>query len=179
LKTKDVLAQAISKGAASHDFFGTAYGQHEGKFDGFKLGDSNVQLDDTLLLIEPGAADTYEKANQPKPGPTPPGGADLVAPGPTQPGLVLPGATPPGPTAPVTVKAKSFHGNVTINATTAKMRLVQVAEEIIAALAADPNAEIKISVEIQADFPNGAPEQTKRAVSENAKTLGFNNAEWE
>jgi len=60
LKTKDVLAQAISKGAASRDFFGTAYGQHEGKFDGFKLGDANVQLDDTLLLIEPGAADAYE-----------------------------------------------------------------------------------------------------------------------
>ena len=27
--------------------------------------------------------------------------------------------------------------------------------------------------------PNGAQDQTKRAVSENAKTLGFNNAEWE
>ena len=59
------------------------------------------------------------------------------------------------------------------------MRLVQVAEEIIAALATDPNAEIKISVEIQANFPHGAQDQTKRAVSENARTLGFNNAEWE
>ena len=56
---------------------------------------------------------------------------------------------------------------------------MQVAEEIIAALASDPNAEIKISVEIQATFPNGAQDQTKRAVSENAKTLGFNNAEWD
>ena len=33
----------------SRDFLGTAYGQHEGIFDGFKLSDSNVQLDDTLL----------------------------------------------------------------------------------------------------------------------------------
>jgi len=179
LKTKDVLAQAISKGATSRDFFGTAYGQHEGKFDGFKLGDANVQLDETLLLIEPGAADIYDRANQSKPIPTPPGGSGHIPPGPTPPGPVLPGPTQPGPTPPVPAKAKSFHGNVTINATTAKMRLVQVAEEIIAALAADPNAEVKVSVEIQAIFPNGAQDQTKRAVSENAKTLGFNNAEWE
>jgi len=48
-----VLEQAIVKGAASRDFFGTAYGQHEGTFDGFKLGEANIQLDDTLLLIEP------------------------------------------------------------------------------------------------------------------------------
>jgi len=175
-----VLAQAISKGAASRDFFGTAYGQHEGKFDGFKLGDANVQLDDTLLLIEPNAADAYDKANQPKPIETPlGGGSGPIPPGPTPPGLVPPGVTPPGTTPPVPAKAKSFHGNVTINPTMAKMRLVQVAEEIIATLAADPNAEIKISVEIHATFPNGAQDQTKRAVSENAKTLGFNNAEWE
>ena len=47
-----MLAQAIVKGAGTTDFFGTAYGDHEGKFDGFKFGDANVQFDDTLLLIE-------------------------------------------------------------------------------------------------------------------------------
>ena len=59
------------------------------------------------------------------------------------------------------------------------MRLVQIAEEIIALLVADPNAEVTVRVEIQANFPNGAQDQTKRAVSENSKTLGINNAEWE
>ena len=61
----------------------------------------------------------------------------------------------------------------------AKMRMVQIAEEIIAVLAADPNADIKVRIEIQADFTNGAQDQTKRAVSENAKTLNFGTAEWE
>ena len=59
------------------------------------------------------------------------------------------------------------------------MRLVQIADEIIALLAEDPNAEVTVSLEIQAAFPAGAKDQTKRAVSENAKTLGFKNAEWE
>jgi hypothetical protein len=171
LKSRMVLEQAIVKGAGSRDFFGTAYGQHESIFDGFKLGDSNVQLDDTLLLIEPEAANAYESAHPPvtPPGPTPPG---PIPPGPTPPGPVPPGPTPiPRP--------HTFHGNVAINASTAKMRLVQVADEIIAVLAADPNADVKISVEIQVNFPNGATDQTKRAVTENARTLGFKNADWE
>jgi uncharacterized protein len=62
---------------------------------------------------------------------------------------------------------------------TAKMRLVQLAEEIINNLASDSQAQIKITVEINADFPNGATEQIKRSVSENAKSLGFKTSAWE
>lgn len=181
LKSRAVLEQAIIKGAGSRDFYGTAYGQHEGIFDGFKLGDSNVQLDDTLLLIQPEVAKAYEAAHPPvtPPGPTPPGpippGTPL--PGPVQPGQVPPGPNPPGTT--LTPRPHAFHGNVAINASTAKMRLVQVAEEIIAVLAADPNADVTVSVEIQVNFPNGVSDQTKRAVMENARTLGFKNADWE
>lgn len=171
LKDRNVLEQAITKGAGSRDFFGTAYGFHEGKFDGFKLGDSNVQLDDTLLLIEPGAAKAYEAAHPSAIHPIP------IQAGPTPPGTVQPEPTSPG--AALASKPRAFHGNVSINASTAKMRMVQVADEIITVLAADPNAEVTITVEIQANFPNGATDQTKRAVSENAKTLNFKNANWE
>ena len=181
LKDRGVIAQAIVKGAGTRDFFGTAYGKNGEKFEGFKLGNSNVQFDDTLLLIEPGVAAAYEAANQPAPppAPTPPGS---VPPGPTPPGTIPPGPTPPsptpaGPTPPS--KVKSFHGSAVVAPAAAKMRLVQIAEEIIATLAADPNAEVKVRIEIEAAFPNGAQDQTKRAVSENAKTLGFATAEWE
>jgi predicted AAA+ superfamily ATPase len=181
LKDRGVLAQAIVKGSATTDFFGTAYGEHEDKFDGFKFGDSNVQFDDTLLLIEPGAAKDYEAANQPAttPGPTNP---EPVQPGPTPPGPTPPCPIPPGPTPPrptPPAKVKSFHGSATVATAAAKMRLVQIAEEIIATLAADPNAEVKVRIEIEASFANGAADQTKRAVSENAKTLNFGTAEWE
>ncbi|MBZ1351211.1 DUF499 domain-containing protein [Alcaligenaceae bacterium LF4-65] len=180
LKSSQVLEQAIIKGAGSRDFFGTAYGQHEGKFDGFKFGDANVQLDDTLLLIEPTVAKAYEAANPPimPPGPTPPGPGPLPpGPGPTPTSPIPSGPTPSGPA--LTPKPRAFHGNVAIAATTAKMRLVQVAEEIIAVLAADPNADVKVTLEIQVNFPSGASDQTKRAITENAKTLNFKNADWE
>lgn len=179
LKSRSVLEQAIVKGSDSQDFFGTAYGYHEGKFDGFKLGDANVQLDDTLLLIEPEAARVYDAAHQHA---TPPGSVPH--------GTISPDSTPPGSTSHRTIppvssppglaqKPHAFHGNVNINASTAKMRMVQVAEEIIAVLAADPSAEVNITVEIQVNFPSGASDQTKRAITENAKTLGFKNADWE
>jgi hypothetical protein len=37
------------------------------------------------------------------------------------------------------------------------MRLVQLADEIIAVLSSDPNGTVKVTVEIAAEFPNGAP----------------------
>lgn len=38
---------------------------------------------------------------------------------------------------------------------------------------------VKLAVEISADFPDGASESMKRAVSENARSLGINKADWE
>jgi predicted AAA+ superfamily ATPase len=179
LRDRDVLAQAIIKGAATRDFFGTAYGQHEGKFDGFKFGDPNVQLDETLLLIDPEAALQYEAARRVS---APVQGlADVAQSGKPWP---APGArrTPspfPGPVPVGAPKAHTFIGSVDVNAATAKMRLVQVAEEIISVLASDPQATVTVSVEIAAEFPGGVSDQTKRAVSENASSLGFKNKTWE
>jgi hypothetical protein len=81
------------------------------------------------------------------------------------------GKTDPGPTPPA--KPKSFHGSIHIKPSAAKMNLVQVAEEIISILAGDPNANLEITLEINAEFPSGASDQIKRAVSENANALGF------
>ncbi len=180
LKNRSVLEQAIVKGAASRDFFGTAYGQHEGTFDGFKLGDSNVQLDDTLLLIEPDTAQQYEAAQiAPTTQVSAPGdGSPFATPGTAS--TTIAEKTPIIPSTPTGVpKAHTFIGTAEVNATTAKMRLVQIAEEIISVLAGDSLATVKVSVEITADFPDGVSDQIKRAVSENATSLGFKNKTWE
>ena len=87
---------------------------------------------------------------------------------------------PPGPTPPApTPKAKTFYGSAEVAPATAKVRLVQIAEEIIAVLTSDPNASVKVTLEISADFPAGAPDQVKRVVSENATALGFKTKNWE
>jgi uncharacterized protein len=66
-----------------------------------------------------------------------------------------------------------------VNATTAKMKLVSIAEEIIAVLTADPNATVQVTLEISAEFPSGASDQTRRTVSENSTALGFKSKSWE
>lgn len=185
LKGRDVLGQAIVKGAGTRDFFATAYAQTGEAFEGFKFGDANIQFDDTLLLIAPEAGQAYETALAAKAAtlPTP------TAPSVTQPGVPVPvqlgtgGALPAGtgttPAVTVQSKVRSFYGSAEVNAATAKMRLVQIAEEIIAVLASDPNAKVTVSVEINAEYPNGASDQIKRAVSENAGSLGLKTKTWE
>ncbi|NQV28473.1 MAG: hypothetical protein HQ518_29320 [Rhodopirellula sp.] len=59
------------------------------------------------------------------------------------------------------------------------MWLVQVADEIISLLDSDPNTTLNLTLDIQATFPNGASDQIKWAVNENANSLGFKNADWE
>ena len=82
-----------------------------------------------------------------------------------------------GPT--VIPKAKAFRGSVEVNATLAKSRLNAIAEEVISLLASDPNATVRITVEIDVEFPHGASDTVKRGVSENAKSLGFKSQDWE
>jgi len=184
LKNRGVLEQAIVKGSAGRDFFATAYGHQDGKFDGFKFGDANVQLDDTLLLIEPAAAAAYQASLTPTvvtPPDTTGGTGTVVQPGKTTDDkgstTGTTGVTPP--VGGTTAKAKNFIGTADVNASTAKMRLVQIADEIISLLVSDPQAAVKISVEISAEFPAGVSDQVKRAVSENATALGFKNKSWE
>jgi hypothetical protein len=158
----------------------------DGKFEGFALGGGSIVFDDTLLLIEPGAALAYQDANRPKPQSVgvEPAHIAPVGPGPDYP---APANTPAGglaeangkPPALAQTKAKSFFGAVEIPAATAKMKLVQIADEIVSALASDPNANIRVTVDISSEFADGASDGVKRAVSENARSLGLKTADWE
>ena len=139
------------------------------------MGSSNIVFDDTLLLIEPEAAKKYEEASRPAP--------VLVTTTPEQPGatstpVLQPPASTPG-IPPKTAGAKSFHVTAEIPTATAKMRLVQLADEIVAVLRSDPNAAVKLVVEISAEFPDGVSDTVKRAVSENARSLGLKPPDWE
>lgn len=155
-KNRSVLEQAIVEGTSSRDFFGTAYVYHDGKFDGFKLCDANVQLDDTLLLIQPDVAKAYETAHPP----------------------TTPSERMPSNSSSSGLTSRAFYGNVIINTSTAKKHMAQIAEEIIAVLTKEPKVEVSVTLEIQAKFPSSASEKTKRAVKETAQALNFKNADW-
>jgi hypothetical protein len=132
LKNRDVLAHVIQSGAKSRDFFGTAHGQTREAFDGFQFGDASVQLDDTLLLIQPEAAKRYVESQSKPVEPTPiatGGGSETASRGPS------PGGS--GAAVAPQAKVRSFHGMAEVASATAKIRLVQLADEIIAVLSSD------------------------------------------
>ncbi len=76
-------------------------------------------------------------------------------------------------------KFHTFIGTVDVNAATAKVSFVEIADEIITLLTSDPHATVNVTVEINAEFPKGVSDQIKRAVSENAGILKFKNKTWE
>jgi hypothetical protein len=179
MKDREVLAKAIRNGAATRDFFGTAYSQNGDLFEGFHLGMGDVQLDDTLLLIELEAAKAFEEASRPKPklDPEPEKLKEEHVPSGNPP--VRHDERPLPDPQRAQAKSRSFHGAADIPPATAKMRMIQLAEEIVSLLMTDPNAQVKVTVEIAAEFPDGAGDQVKRAVSENARSLGLKIADWE
>lgn len=192
LKTREVLAAVIRTGSASRDFFGTAYGFTDGKYEGFSFGEGGVSFDDTLLLIEPEAAKQHtielKKLTIVSPPEAGGGGGGVVA-DPSGNGATVvindPASREPAswqrqlPDSKPNAKPRSFHGNVEVNAALAKSKLNTIAEEVIALLASDPNATVRITLEIDAEFPQGASDTIKRGVSENANSLGFKTKDWE
>jgi len=185
LKSLDVLDQAIQTGATSSDFFGTAYGYADDKYEGFQFGQGRVTVDSTLLLIEPSTAGIYATSlaaakstnDSTSPLPTTAGSVNSSAPTPPNREMATNGAGE-NQTAS-SQKARSFHGSVDVDATLAKSRMNTVAEEIISLLTSDPTASVQITIEIDAQFEQGANDSIKRSISENANSLGFKTNEWE
>ena len=185
LRHRPTYEKTLATGAGSRDFFAIANGEHDGKFDGFRFGDPHIQLDDTLLLIEPAAAAAYEAAHrapvsQPDPTPsvTPSSPDPIKGDGVSEEPGGMPPAHPTASPTPADPPKKFFSGAADINPATVKMKLQELAEEIILVLASDPTATLKVSVEIDAEFPGGASDPIRRAVSENAKQLRLKRAEW-
>ncbi len=72
-----------------------------------------------------------------------------------------------------TKQFKRFYGRVDLDSMRLSRDAGQIAEEVIQHLAALPSSEVKISLEITADTPQGIPEKTVRVLLENCKTLKF------
>ena len=118
--------------------------RQQDKFDGFQFGAGNIVFDDTLLLIEPEAAKAYEEANRHVPTP--------AQPAPAQPSDGSERGPQPTTPTPGAAKQRSFHGTADIPAATAKMRLVQLADEIVSVLNSDPSAAVNSSSRFRRSF---------------------------
>jgi predicted AAA+ superfamily ATPase len=73
------------------------------------------------------------------------------------------------------LKPKRFHGTVHLDPERVGRDASRIADEVIANLAGQIGVEVKVTLEIEAIIPNGASEQIVRTVTENARTLKFDN----
>ena len=91
---------------------------------------------------------------------------------PQQPGIF----DTPTPTVVEPAKPKlprRFHGQVNLDPSRTGRDAGSIAEAIIQHLTLLPGADVSITMEIRAQIPDGASEQTVRTVTENCRTLKF------
>ena len=84
---------------------------------------------------------------------------------------------PPLPTPKLS--AKRYHGSVGLDPTRVGKEASQVADEVIAHLAGLLGVDMKLTLEIEAHMPEGAPEHVVRTVTENSRTLNFDDSGFE
>jgi hypothetical protein len=77
----------------------------------------------------------------------------------------------PPPAAPA--KPHRFYGSVSLDAIRTGRDAAQIADEVIQHLTKLLGAQVEITLEIQAEIPEGVPEQVVRTVTENCRTLRF------
>ena len=79
------------------------------------------------------------------------------------------GGRPP----PEAAKPKRFHGTVELDATRIGRDAGQIGEEVVSHLSGLVGAKVKVTLEVEADIPSGAPDSVVRTVTENSRTLKF------
>ena len=76
-------------------------------------------------------------------------------------------------------KARRYHGSVKLNPTRVGRDASQIADEVIAHLSGLMGADVNLTLEIEANIPDGTPEHVVRIVIENSRSLKFEDSGFE
>jgi predicted AAA+ superfamily ATPase len=176
LQDSDVLLEAVGEGIKARDHFGYAGRVGEsGKYLGLQIGGTaSVYLDNQSVLVKPEVALKQKEAEAAAAGEA--AGAAAGAAG-VPIGAGTPGRTTEegdsGVAVSVTPVLRRFHGSVQVDATRLSRDAGRIAEEVVQHLAGLVGADVKVTLEIEAEIPDGASDNVVRTVTENCRTLGF------
>ncbi|MCL5734830.1 MAG: Swt1 family HEPN domain-containing protein [Actinobacteria bacterium] len=182
LRNPAVLLDAVREGFTlltwEKDSFAYAdgYDEEAGRYRGLRAGELvSISEDAGGLLVKPevalaqldGEVEARDEGHMP-----------AAAVGDDASSVAWPGATPPtspvepGP-SPRDLAPKRFHGSVVLDETRVGRDASRIAEEVIAHLTGLLGADVRVTLEIEADMPGGAPEHVVRTVTENSRELKF------
>jgi predicted AAA+ superfamily ATPase len=175
LKDSSVLLGAIRDGFGlltwEHDSFAYAesYDEAAKRYRGLR-GGQNVSISDgdAGLVVRPEIAWRQLDAETTPTQPVGEGTDTHTLPGPEP---KPPAPSTPGPVA--SPRPKRYHGTVTLNPERAGRDASKIADEVITHLVGLVGSSVRVTLEIEAEIPGGAPENVVRTVTENSRTLKF------
>ncbi|GBL16137.1 hypothetical protein MTo_03458 [Microcystis aeruginosa NIES-1211] len=190
LKNQDVLLQTVREGVRStlvQENFGYAEGWDEAKqrYTGLViLRDINPSISSHSLLVKPdvamGQLEAEKPANPPTAAETDPVISSDRDRSPSLPsGVGLTVTETPGDLVEKKLVLRRFYGSVEIDPLRINRDAPAIANEIIQHLTRLSGARVKVTLEIEADIPDGVPDDVVRTVTENCRTLKFNNQSFE
>ena len=170
LRDQAVFMEAIRDGIGGGDYFGYATSvSAEGRYEGLKLGApaAAIFVVAQSVLVKPDVARAQIAAERPAP--------DAAGPEPGAPLGGTPGTGGSGagkePTPPP--RPRRFFGTVEIDPDRAGRDMGQLAEEVLQHLTTLPGGKVRVTVEIDAEMPQGASDDVRRVIDENCRTLRF------
>jgi predicted AAA+ superfamily ATPase len=168
----DGIADGLSLLTWASDTFAYAdsYDEALKRYRGLRPG-GNARLNGTGgLLVQPDAARRQLTAEQPKAST----GAGAVSNEPALATIDGPVTAGGGPTPPPPViQLRRFHGSVYLDPTRVGRDAGRIADEVISHLTALVGSHVSVTLEVHADVQQGVPERVIRTVTENCRTLKF------
>ena len=164
------------------------------RYLGLRCGQRVTLSDDNLsgLLVKSDVALNQQKAETPSPSeipPTPPGEVVVprepyAVPGGNATSTGTGGVVPGNGTGDVTVQPveqppKRFYGSVTLDPNRVGRDAGKIADEVISHLVGLLNSKVTVTLEIEVEALSGVPDNVVRIVTENSRTLKFNNQGFE
>lgn len=168
LRDANTLLEAIRDGATSEDYFGYATSKTpEGEYAGLHFGERppSVFLDDLGVVVRPDIARAalLKKA--------PPEATDR-RPKPEDAAVKPTGGQVPGTEHEAKVPRR-FYGRVKLSPQRLGSGAGQVGEEVLQHLAGLVGSKVEVELDISVEVPEGIPDHVVRTVTENARTLKF------
>lgn len=183
----EVLIHAIRDGLVllswQTDTFACAdsWDESTGRYNGLRGGQGvNLSPDSSVLLVKSDAASKQLAAKAPAANPQgkevlPVGAGEAGAPAAVK-GQLTGGN---GSATAASTQPRRYHGTVALDPTRVGRDASRIAEEVISHLTGLVGAEVRVTLEIEAVVPSGAPDQVVRTVTENSRTLKFTNQGFE
>lgn len=191
LQNANVIHEAVQNGVAmltwEQDGFAYAesYDAEQGRYRGLRTGQVGDVLPDGLV-VKPETArrqldaeEAARRAVQLPIEPTGNGSTPHVADPPSRYGSTFVPTAPATLTRPVERKLRRFHGSKRLDATRLNRDAGQIADEVVQHLVGLMGARVRVTIEIEAELPDGAPDNVVRTVTENCRTLRFETSGFE